>query len=51
MTIDFKHQVVAMSGTEARRTFYHDAQLDFSQGYRLLMGGVSQILNISPDEC
>jgi hypothetical protein len=34
-----------MSGEDARMTFFNEKDLDFSQGYRLLMGGVSQILN------
>jgi hypothetical protein len=33
-----------MSGEESRMTFFNEKDLDFSQGYRLLMGGVRYIL-------
>jgi hypothetical protein len=36
---------MAMSGKEARRTFFNEKDLYLSQGYGLLMGGVSQILD------
>jgi sterol 14-demethylase len=39
-----QHTVVAMSGEEARKTFFNEKRLSFTQGYQLLMGGVSQIL-------
>src|ERR1700679_1397022 len=35
-----------MSGEEARMTFFNEKDLDFSQGYRLLMGGVSHVLEL-----
>jgi hypothetical protein len=33
-----------MSGEEARKTFFYEKDLNFTEGYRLLMGGVSEIL-------
>jgi len=42
--VAFQHQVVAMSGDEARKMFFNEKGLDFVQGYKLLMGGVSQVL-------
>jgi sterol 14-demethylase len=33
-----------MSGDEARKMFFNEKGLDFVQGYKLLMGGVSQVL-------
>jgi hypothetical protein len=41
-----QYQIVAVSGDEARKTFYNDKDLNFEQGYCLLRGGVSHILEI-----
>jgi hypothetical protein len=41
-----QHQVVALSGEDARRTFFNEKGLSFTQGYKLFMGGVSQILQL-----
>ncbi|KIM88310.1 hypothetical protein PILCRDRAFT_253602 [Piloderma croceum F 1598] len=38
-----QHKVVAMSGEASRITFFNEKDLDFSQGYRLLMGGLGDI--------
>jgi hypothetical protein len=36
-----KHPVVVLSGDEGRKLFFSDKSLNFIEGYRLLMGGVS----------
>jgi hypothetical protein len=36
----FQHQVVAMSGGEARKIFFNEKSLNLAQGYQLLRGGV-----------
>ena len=41
-----QYQVVAMSGEEARKTFFNEKGLNFTEGYRLLMGGVSHVLKL-----
>jgi hypothetical protein len=33
-----QHKVVAISGDEARRVFFGDHHLDFSEGYKILLG-------------
>jgi len=38
----FQYQVVAMSGEEARKVFFNEKNLNFTEGYRLLMGAVSE---------
>lgn len=35
-----QHKVVAVSGEEARKTFFSHKDLDFSEGYQILFGGV-----------
>lgn len=35
-----------MFGEEARKTFYNEKSLSFTEGYRLLMGGVSGIFEL-----
>jgi len=39
-----QYTIVAMSGKEARDTFFHEKRLSLTQGHELLTGGVSQIL-------
>jgi hypothetical protein len=34
------HNIVALTGQDARRVFYSNSQLDVHEGYKLLMGGV-----------
>jgi hypothetical protein len=41
-----QYQVVAMSGEEAGKTFFNEQGLNFTEGYRLLMGGVSHVLKL-----
>lgn len=38
-----QHTVVAVSGEEGRKVFHNDKYLDFTQGYQILLGGVSLI--------
>ncbi|KIM87727.1 hypothetical protein PILCRDRAFT_62967 [Piloderma croceum F 1598] len=42
--------IVAMSGDDARKMFFHEKGLSFAQGYRLLMGGTPRWKDISEDE-
>jgi hypothetical protein len=39
-----QYKIVAMSGKEARDTFFHEKVVSLTQGHQLLTGGVSQIL-------
>jgi sterol 14-demethylase len=39
-----QYKIVAMSGKEARDTFFHEKTLSLHQGHEFLTGGVSQIL-------
>jgi sterol 14-demethylase len=41
-----QHQIVAMSGEEARKTFFNGKGLNFVEGYRLLMGGSPELKDI-----
>ena len=34
------HEIVALTGEEARQAFYSNPHLDFNEGYKLLMGAV-----------
>jgi len=34
------HNVVALTGEDARRAFYSDPHLNFNEGYKILMGSV-----------
>ena len=34
------HNVIALTGEDARRVFYTSSHLDLAEGFRLLMGGV-----------
>ena len=34
------HNVVALTGEDARRAFYSDPHLNFNEGYKILMGAV-----------
>ena len=34
------HKIVALTGEDARRVFYSNPHLDFSQGYKILVGAV-----------
>ena len=34
------HNIVALTGEEARKAFYSNHHLDFNEGYKLLMGAV-----------
>ncbi|KDQ52157.1 hypothetical protein JAAARDRAFT_40504 [Jaapia argillacea MUCL 33604] len=40
------HRVVALSGEEGRRVFFTDKSLDFSEGYKILMGGAPRLEDI-----
>ena len=35
-----QHNVVALRGEEARKAYFDDKSLGFSEGYKVLMGGV-----------
>ncbi|KZP30145.1 cytochrome P450 [Athelia psychrophila] len=41
-----QHKIVAMSGENGRQFFFHDKNLNFREGYRLLMGSVSDLNGI-----
>jgi hypothetical protein len=38
-----QYKIVAMSGKEARDTFFHEKALSLTEGHQFLTGGVSQI--------
>ncbi|EIN08262.1 hypothetical protein PUNSTDRAFT_143902 [Punctularia strigosozonata HHB-11173 SS5] len=40
------HQVVALQGEEGRKVFFNDKSLDFTEGYRILMGGAPRLEEI-----
>ncbi|KZP14162.1 cytochrome P450 [Athelia psychrophila] len=44
-----QHEVVAMSGANSRKVFFHDKTLNFSEGYRLLMGTSPDMKSIKVD--
>ncbi|KAG8693770.1 hypothetical protein FRC09_010307, partial [Ceratobasidium sp. 395] len=44
-----KHDVVAVKGEEARRTFFDRRDLSFTEGYRLLLGGSPDVKDVVQD--
>lgn len=40
MAILLKHSVVAVRGEVGRKAFFDDKSLDFTEGYKILMGAV-----------
>ncbi|PPQ80150.1 hypothetical protein CVT26_011784 [Gymnopilus dilepis] len=42
-----QHQVVALRGEEARKAFFDTRSLDFVEGYKILMGAVPRLQDIS----
>lgn len=40
-----QHTVVCISGEEGRKVFHNDKDLDFTQGYQILLGGVSSLFS------
>jgi hypothetical protein len=47
--IFFKHRVVVVTGTGARKDFFGDGSLDLVEGYKILMGGAPRIEDIEVD--
>jgi len=47
----FQHRVIAMASEEARKVFFNDQSLDFTEGYKILMGGAPRLkeINIQTD--
>jgi len=43
------HNIVALTGEDARKTFYSHPHLDFNEGYKLLMGAVRVSLSREPN--
>jgi len=41
-----QHRVVALTGQEARKVFFNEPALDFTEGYKILMGGAPRLENI-----
>jgi hypothetical protein len=42
-----QHSVIALRGEEARKAYFDDKELSFSEGYKILMGGVRPSLYMS----
>ena len=42
-----QHNVVVLRGSEARKAYFDNKSLSFSEGYKVLMGGVRLSLVIS----
>ncbi|KDQ54410.1 hypothetical protein JAAARDRAFT_135628 [Jaapia argillacea MUCL 33604] len=41
------HKIVALSGDEGRKVFFTDKNLDFTEGYKILMGGAPRLDDIA----